>query len=116
MSPTANEETGTDLVTDLAASMFLSLFSTPLGGVRDGVERCELQAAVAGTGAKGVRAAGAGGAALICAWERAGLVAVPDTTRTPGSSSIRLLPRGQALAAGPFRWDRLNRALRCRWT
>ena len=97
-----------DLTTDLAASLFLSLFVTPVGSARAEVTLAELAGAVQSTGPRGIRAAGHGGEALLRRWERAGLIA-PVASDAEGA---RLLPRGVALLNGPFRWDRLTRALR----
>lgn len=97
-----------DLTTDLAASLFLSLFVTPVGAARAEVALTDLADAVDGTGPRGIRAAGRGGEALVRRWERAGLVGPVGETDT----RVCLLPRGTALLNGPFRWDRLTRALR----
>lgn len=97
-----------DLTTDLAASLYLSLFLTPVGSARATVTLTDLAGAVRGTGPRGVRAAGHGGEALLRRWERAGLVG-PVLEDDP---CVTLLPRGAALLNGPFRWDRLTRALR----
>lgn len=98
---------GSDLVTDLAASLFLSLFVNNVGAARPHVPVVDLHSVVASTGPRGVRAAGQDGAVLLSRWEQAGLI---DPV-SEAEATITLRPRGIALLAGPFRWDRLTRAL-----